>query len=249
MQELTLEQIFNRTETLEYSKEYKYIEQTSVNGKPSIIAGDENLKNFSLRIKLHYSFCNPQNIIDELEEKAENREIINYFQHGVYIGDYVINGLRVTAEQKIDDALIYAEIEVNLLENPDSVTEFEQQTKTNPDVDLQQVSDTSNKMQKFLSKAKDIIVSNIYDSVVSTLQSGDVAALGETGMKILNEAQNYITNEIKVAGLNKAAPIVQKYLSNLNVSNVLDAAQTNILKTELNKLPEKLINSALRDFA
>ncbi len=246
MQEMTLEQIFNRTETLEYSKEYKYIEQTSVNGKPSIIAGDENLKSFSLRIKLHYSFCNPQNIIDELEEKAENRDVINYFQHGVYIGDYVINGLRVTAEQKIDDALIYAEIEVNLLENPDSVTEFEQQTKTNPDIDLQQVSDTSNKMQKFLAKAKDIMVSNVFDSVVSTLQDGDITALGDTGMRILNDVQTTITNEIKVAGLNKAAPIVQKYLSNLNVSNVLDAAQTNILKTELNKLPEKLINSALR---
>jgi len=133
-----------------------------------------------------------------------------------------------------------------LLENPDSVTEFEQQTKTNPDVDLQQVSDTSNKMQKFLAKAKNIIVSNVFDSVVSTLQDGDITALGDTGMRILNDVQTTITNEIKVAGLNKAAPIVQKYLSNLNVSNVLDTTQTNILKTELNKLPEKLINSALR---
>ena len=216
MQELTLEQIFNRTETLEYSKEYKYIEQTSVNGKPSIIAGDENLKSFSLRIKLHYSFCNPQNIIDELEEKAENREIINYFQHGVYIGDYVING-------------------------PDSITEFEQQTKTNPVIDLEQVSETSNKMQKFLAKAKDIMVSNVFDSVVSTLQDGDITALGNTGMRILNDVQNTIINEIKTAGLNKAAPIVQKYLSDLNVSNVLDATQTSILKTELSKLPDKLI--------
>ena len=102
-------------------------------------------------------------------------------------------------------------------------------------------------MQKFLSKAKDIVVSNVFDSVVSTLQDGDITVLGDMGMRILNDVQTTITNEIKVAGLNKATPIVQKYLSNLNVSNVLDAAQTNILKTELNKLPEKLINSALRD--
>ncbi len=30
MQELTIEQIFNRTETLEYSKEYKYIADISL---------------------------------------------------------------------------------------------------------------------------------------------------------------------------------------------------------------------------
>lgn len=246
MAELTLEQIFNRTENLEYTKEYKYIEQQGITGKPSIVAGGENLKSFPLNIKLHYSFCNPQNIIDEIEEKAENREVINYFQNGKYIGDYVINRLHVNSEQKIDDVLIYAEIEVELLENPDSITEFEQQTKTQPNITQQAVSANSNKMQKFLSNAKNLVVNGVYDSVVSALQSGDLSALGETGVKIFNTLQNSIISDIKAAGLNQAKPIVQKYLQNLNVSSVLTQAQTDTLKTELEKIPEKLIKSALR---
>ena len=132
---LTFNQILSRTENLEYSKEYRYNEQNGIGTKPSISAGGENLKRFPLTVKLHYSFCNPKKIIEEIEQKASDREIINYFVLEDYVGDYVIANFNVILTQTLKNVVIYAEVGIELLEQPDSITEFEERTKTAPIVD------------------------------------------------------------------------------------------------------------------
>lgn len=245
--DLTLEQILNRSEVLDCTKEYKYNEQEGIGGKPSIIAGGENLLKYTLKVKLHGSFCNPAQVIKQIEEKAQKKEIINYFQNGEYIGDFVINRFYKNIVQTIKQAIYYAEIEVDLLENPDSITEFKQNNTKAEDITTEAVSSNSSKMKKFLNQTKKMIVDNVFDSVVTTLKTGDIKELSEVGTKILNQLNSSILSEVKEAGLAQATPIVNKYANQINyMTSVLDEKQKTILKVELAKIPDTLINSALR---
>lgn len=245
--DLTLEQILNRSEVLDCTKEYKYNEQEGIGGKPTIIAGGENLLKYTLKVKLHGSFCKPAQVIKQIEEKAQKKEIINYFQNGEYIGDFVINRFYKNIIQTIKQAIYYAEIEVDLLENPDSITEFKQNNTKAEDITTEAVSSNSSKMKKFLNQTKKMIVDNVFDSVVTTLKTGDIKELSEVGTKILNQLNSSILSEVKEAGLAQATPIVNKYANQINnMTGVLDEKQKIILKAELAKIPDTLINSALR---
>ena len=92
-----------------------------------------------------------------------------------------------------------------------------------------------------------MVVDNVFDTVITTIKTGDIKGLSEMGTKILNQFNNSIIDEIKEAGLANAMPIVKKYSSQLSsLSNLLDDNQIAILKTELDNIPDTLINSALR---
>lgn len=244
---LDFDQILNRTEAQDCSKEYKYNEQEGIGGKPSIIAGGENLRKYNLKIKLHGKFCNPDKVIREIEEKAEKKEIINYFQGNEYIGDFVINRFYKNIVQRVQGAIFYAEIEIELLENPDSITEFEQNNVKAEEITAEAVTSKSSKMKNFLNKTKKMVVDNVFDTVITTIKTGDIKGLSEMGTKILNQFNNSIIDEIKEAGLANAMPIVKKYSSQLSsLSNLLDDNQIAILKNELDNIPDTLINAALR---
>lgn len=245
--DLTLEQILNRSEVIDCTKEYKYNEQEGIGGKPSIVAGGENLLKYMLRVKLHGSFCKPAQVIKQIEDKAQKKEIINYFQNGEYIGDFVINRFYKNIVQTINQAIYYAEIEIDLLENPDNITEFKQNETKAEEITTEAVSSKSSKMKKFLNDTKKMIVNNIFDSAVTTLKTGDIKGLSETGTQILNQFNRSILSEIKTAGLNQAMPIVSKYTKQLQgLNKILDTNQIAILKQELDNIPDTLINSALR---
>ena len=87
---IDLTEIFDRTETLNFSKEVQYTQQQGIIGKATLAAGAENLKVYPLKIRLHYSFCTPSEVIKEIEQKIADKEIIDYFQGSEYIGKYVI---------------------------------------------------------------------------------------------------------------------------------------------------------------
>lgn len=245
--DLNFEQILNRTEVQDCTKEYKYNEQEGIGGKPSIVAGGENLRKYNLKIKLHANFCNPYSVIKQIEEKAEKKETINYFQNGEYIGDFVINRFYKNIIQTIKNAIYYAEVEIELIENPDSITEFKQNNVKVDQITQEAVNSKSSKMKNFLNKTKKLIVNNVFESVVTTLQTGDIKGLSETGTNILNQFNNLIINEIKEVGLTNAVPIVKKYTSQLGgLNKILDNKQITILKQELENIPDKLIDSALR---
>ena len=98
-----------------------------------------------------------------------------------------------------------------------------------------------------LNQTKKMIVDNVFDSVVTTLKTGDIKELSEVGTKILNQLNSSILSEVKEAGLAQATPIVNKYANQINyMTSVLDEKQKTILKAELAKIPDTLINSALR---
>lgn len=236
MPNLTLEQILNRTEVIKYSKKYKYIEQRGINGKPTLVSGDENLKIYPLKIKLHHSFCNPQNIIDEIERKAQNRDVINYFQNGKYIGDYVISDFNVNIIQKTDNAVLMAEIQINLLEKNNPVSDF-----------LRQISDassknlmTSNLMKNFLIYAEEKIIENIFTSTKTKFQTN--SNLSNSGNSVLSKVSTNIIDNIQKQGISNSKQIVSNYTRSLN----LTPDEEKIIKQELEKIPKMIAQAAIR---
>lgn len=261
MADLTLKQILARTENLEYSKEYTYNEQSGIGGKPTIVAGGENLKRFSLTVKLHNSFCNPKKIIEEIGQKAKNREIINYFVLDDYVGDYVIEKFNVNLTQIYRDMIIYAEIGIDLVENPDSITKFEEQTKIVPVVsdvvdDNVQIVSTGNKtiaeklktgskkLTSFLKNQAEKIKDNVFQNVITSVQTGDIKGLSDIGVQTLNQMQYAIFDEIQSNGVTNTSPVVNKYINNMG--NILDESQRDILQTELLKIPDRIMQNSLR---
>lgn len=242
----TLAQILNRSEKQEYDKEYKVIEQNGICGKPTIVAGSENLKRFNLPIKLHASFCNPQKIIDEIEEKAENREVINYFVNDKYIGDYVIERFRVNVSQTIKKAVFYAEIEINLVENPESITAFEEQTIQTPEILQEVFEENSNVMKDFAKKSKEIIKQNITNAIVSVIETGSINGLSSIGETILQNYSDNIIAEIKEKGLPFAKEIADEYSSKVEDLDILEQDQIAIIQSTIAKIPEKMIDTSLR---
>lgn len=111
--------------------EMEYTQQKGIGAKPSLLAAGETLKTYSLPIKLHFSYCNPQKIIDELEEKVKNKEAFLYFQGDKYKGCYVINKVSTQTISRTQSEIICAEVTVDLLESPlPEGEEFQQQTKS-----------------------------------------------------------------------------------------------------------------------
>jgi hypothetical protein len=233
MQNLTLEQILNRTESISYSKKFKYSEQYGINGKPAIVSTNENLKIYPLKIKLHNSFCNPQTIIDEIEQKAQNREIINYFQNGKYIGNYVISDFNVKIIQKISDIIVLAEININLLEKPDTNFGILSKIFEKPKINLSKTNANSKKIKSFLNKADLISNTNLYNNILNNIPNN----LSLEEEKFLKNIVNMIIEDIKTEGLLNSQKIINNYTKNFNEIYIKDY---------LEKIPKILIKTSLR---
>lgn len=242
---LDLQQILNRSETLEYTKEYKYNEYEGIGGKPKISAGNENLKRFPLKIKLHASFCTPQKIINEIEEKAKNKTNINYFQNGKYVGDYVIERYHINIVQTVKNVIFYAEIEVNLLENPDSITEFKEQNKIEeiPE-NAETVGENSNIMRNFLTETKKAMKEGVIDAGINAIKMTDLSQLSNLGKSSFEIISNNVFEEIKDFGLDDIYDKISSYTQNLQ--GVLGQDEIETIKRELEKIPDSAINSILR---
>lgn len=148
-------EIFDKIENCETETNYGYSQQKGIGQKPVPVFTGEELKAYSLNIKLHFDYCNPDNIIARLEEKAKQQEVFSYFQGDKYIGEYVITKIAKNILSKFENVTLYAEIVVDLLEVPqDENEEFEQQTKSEvePPADAQTV--TQSKFQNAVTVAK-----------------------------------------------------------------------------------------------
>lgn len=242
---LDLQQILNRSETLEYTKEYRYNEHEGIGGKPKISAGNENLKRFPLKIKLHASFCTPQKIINEIEEKAKNKTNINYFQNGKYVGDYVIERYHINIVQTVKNAIFYAEIEVNLLENPDSITEFKEQNKIEeiPE-NAETVGENSNIMRNFLNETKKAMKEGVIDAGINAIKMTDLSQLSNLGKSSFEIISNNVLEEIKDFGLNDIYDKISSYTKNLQ--GVLENDEIATIKRELERIPDTMFNTILR---
>lgn len=148
-------EILDKIENCETETVYGYSQQKGIGQKPVPIYTGEELHTYSLNIKLHFDYCNPDDIIKRLKEKAEQQEVFSYFQDEKYIGEYVITKIGENVLSKYQGVILYAEIVVDLLEVPQEQEEsYEQQTKTEvePPADAQTV--TQSKFQNAVTVAK-----------------------------------------------------------------------------------------------
>lgn len=242
---LDFQQILNRSENREFTKEYKYIEHEGIGSKPTISAGNENLKRFPLKIKLHASFCNPQKIIDEIEDKSKNRTNINYFQNGKYIGDYVIERYHANIVQTVQDAVLYAEVEIDLLENPSSITEFKEQNKIEEISEVAEtVEENSNIMKNFLVETKKAMKEGVIDAGINAIKNTDINQLSNLAKSSFEIISNNVLAEIKDFGLSEIYDKISSYTKNLQ--GVLENDEIATIKRELEKIPDTMFNTILR---
>ena len=177
--------IFNCVEEIETSSEYGYTQQKGIGQKPTLVYTGEGLKKYSLNIKLNHKFCRPDYIIEQLKAQAALHTPFSYFQGDEYIGEYVITNVSETKTDIYKSVTLNAEVTVDILECPsDEVEEFEQQTKTNPDIPADAVYVTDTKINTPVEVAKDV--------------AGDVfSRLSENAVdKALRTAGSYINGGI-----------------------------------------------------
>ena len=242
---LDFQQILNRSESREFTKEYKYNEHEGIGGKPIISAGNENLKRFPLKIKLHASFCNPQKIIDEIEYKSKNRTNINYFQNGKYIGDYVIERYHANIVQTVQDVVFYAEVEIDLLENPSSITEFKEQNKIEKISEFAEtVEENSNIMKNFLVETKKAMKEGVIDAGINAIKNTDINQLCNLAKSSFEIISNNVLAEIKDFGLAEIYDKISSYTKNLQ--GVLENDEIATIKRELERIPDTMFNTILR---
>lgn len=242
---LDFQQILNRSESREFTKEYKYNEHEGIGGKPIISAGNENLKRFPLKIKLHASFCNPQKIIDEIEDKSKNRTNINYFQNRKYIGDYVIERYHANIVQTVQDVVLYAEVEIDLLENPSSITEFKEQNKIEEISEVAEtVEENSNIMKNFLVETKKAMKEGVIDAGINAIKNTDINQLSNLAKSSFEIISNNVLAEIKDFGLAEIYDKISSYTKNLQ--GVLENDEIATIKRELERIPDTMFNSILR---
>ena len=252
---LSLQKIFDRTENLNFTKEVNYTYQLGIIGKPSLIAGAENLKMYPLSIKLHHSFCNPQKIIDEIEEKISKKEIIDYFQGNVYIGKYVLQNLSVEVLEQIDGNITACVINLQLLESGENDTDFVQQTVNNEAEGLIANSQNVHSQNKFLAKSNAVInfvkqqaeniKNSMFSSVMGVIQSSEISSLPDVGRITAESVAEKIVSDIKSQSITNANDIVKSYTANINIQN-LSALENQLIKDVLNQMPGRMIDAALQ---
>ena len=242
---LDFQQILNRSESREFTKEYKYNEHEGIGGKPIISAGNENLKRFPLKIKLHASFCNPQKIIDEIEDKSKNRRNINYFQNRKYIGAYVIERYHANIVQTVQDVVLYAEVEIDLLENPSGITEFKEQNKIEEISEVAEtVEENSNIMKNFLVETKKAMKEGVIDAGINAIKNTDINQLSNLAKSSFEIISNNVLAEIKDFGLAEIYDKISSYTKNLQ--GVLENDEIATIKRELERIPDTMFNTILR---
>lgn len=137
--------ILSKVENLSTETEYGYSEQKAIGEKPSLVAKGEGLNRYSLPIKLHINYCDPDKIISGLEEIARNNEVFPYFQADNYVGEFVISKVAKNIIEQYNGKTFYAEIVVDLIEAAEKKEGYSQQTKTskNPTKTLKSVNSVS----------------------------------------------------------------------------------------------------------
>lgn len=252
---VNLQKIFDRTENLNFFKEVNYTRQQGIIGKATLAAGAENLKFYPLSIKLHHSFCNPQKIIDEIEEKISRSEVIDYFQGAVYIGKYVIQNLSVEILEQIDGYTTACIISLELLEAGEKEENFVQQVVDTNAAGLANSNNTiaaraknflasSNTVVNFVKKQAESIKNNMFSSAMEVLKNNEIEAIPEIGRIVAENVASQIVSDIKSAGITQAEKIAKKYISNIYVPELTDD-QTQLLKDTLSLIPGKMIDAVI----
>lgn len=253
---MNLQKIFDRTESLNFTKEVNYTRQQGIIGKASLSAGAENLKTYPLTIKLHHSFCNPSEVIEEIEQKIADKEPIDYFQGSVYIGKYVIQNLDVQVLEQIQGYTTACIINLELLESGVESEDFVQQVVNTAAEGVETANNTiagkaktflasSNPVVNFVKKQAENIKDKMFDAALEVLQNDDIDSLSDMGKLTAESVVTSIVSDIESQGITNAGSICEKYTSNINIPDLTPEENERLVDT-LNKIPGKILDSALR---
>ncbi|MBR1754497.1 hypothetical protein IJ732_06635 [bacterium] len=205
MKDLSLQQIFARAEEIQYEKNIHYTETTAISGKTYLGSSLEGLKKISLKIYLHCSFCNPQEVIDEIENYSKNKKVFDYFQNEKYMGEFLITKYDVSLTQVFNETLICAIINVQLTE---AVMPEIPKTSLLPYKSYPADSDIIKNIKKKAEKAhrESIIdaarnvaipdnISNIAKKVLNTFKDSAILCLEKNGLvSVYYEVEKHIEN-------------------------------------------------------
>ena len=239
---LNFAQILSKAESIELTTEYKVNEHETIGGKPHISVGGEILKRYSLPLKLHASFCKPQEILEEIEYLASTRTTINYFQYDKYIGDFVIERVQQKIKQVILNAVFYAEVTIDLVENPDSITEFEEQDE-GENITAETVSENSNIMNDFVEKTQNLIKNNSLTAALDIVNNATLPNI--LSQTTFNNLAKSVFNSVKDFGLQGTYELIDDKINNLLGGN-LAVDEIELIRQELVKIPDAIVDTALR---
>lgn len=172
--------ILNEVESRRKSQSFGYSEQKGIGQRPRLNYTGEGLKQYSLSITLHHSYCRPDYIIQQLEEKAASGESFSYYQGSKYIGEYVISNVEVNTIDEYQNVTLCAEVSIELLESVDDVEneEFEQQTKKTVEITEDKIKSVSvvpppTPVDMVLSRTENIFDTITEDVIDKTLRNAE----------------------------------------------------------------------------
>lgn len=235
--EWTINTILNRLEDLTVKQVFKYNKQECINSKPALQAGNEELKEYNCMLQLHASFCNPKKVIDILKKRQESREAFEWIYRGEYKGSYVIESLEEQEVTRVKDLLIFARVNFNLIEVPQSL-EFEQQKTGTVDLSkFEQFGENSNRLKDFAVQIKETTVENLKNSVMNLVLSENVS---DSAFEILEQIKNGVINVIENGNIADIYSNMQKYSEIVQRGNI-ETSDIRVLIGAITSIPQKML--------
>ena len=252
--EWTITSILNRLEDLTARQVYKYNKQECINSKPSLSAGNEELKEYDCNLKLHASFCNPSRVIDLLKKRQESREPFEWLYRGAYKGSFVIENFEEREISRIKDVLIAAEISFTLLENP-LTEDFQQQITGAADFSgYEQFSDNSNRLKEFAASVKNSITENLKETIANAALSENIS---DAAKEIFENVKNGVINDIESGSIANIYDTARNYAEKINRAAAgadgslhslpanLETSDLKELITSVSALPSMIMRAAV----
>lgn len=241
--DIELTKILNKVQVLSTNKEYKYNKMECINSKPALQAGNENLTEYGILLQLHCMICNPKKIIEKIENYAASRQPFDWIYNGKYMGEFVIDSIEKNIEKQIKDLIVYAELTINLLENP---TNKEFQEQINGKVDLSeflQYEESSNFLKDFDNDIKTNIFTTIKNNIINGLETDN---LSDVTKNFINTISSRIVADIENGNITEIYDTVSQYQDVVENSKVLSSSEIEKLTKQINLIPNLMLDTVLR---
>lgn len=241
--DIELIKILNKVQVLSTNKEYKYNKMECINSKPALQAGNENLSEYKILLQLHCMVCNIKKIIEKIENYATSRQSFDWINNGKYMGEFVIDSIEKNINKQIKDIIVYAELTINLLENPTD-KEFKEQISGKTDLSkILQYEETSNVLNDFEKDIKTNILENITHNIINGITAENMSDTAKNFLETVsfNVAKNI--NDGKIIDIYNAVYDYQKLIQN---SKVLSKTDIENLSEQIKLMPEIMLNTVLR---
>ena len=242
LSEWTMTKLLNTAEVITTGKEYSYNKTDLINSKPALQTGNENLIEYPIALKLHISFCNPEKVIEMIEKYAQSRDVFEWVFYGKYMGEFFINSFQKKIITHFKGTIIYAEVNINLIENPDT-KEFEEQKNNEVDLsDFEQHSENSSKLKDFAKKVKDSAIKNLKQTIIEGNISDN---LSDAAKEVFSSVSNSVIQETIDKNISDIYSVTSNILENLNGTSTLNVSELEEICDLIKKMPDNIIKTAV----